>query len=178
VLERAGVTLSSAAVDGKDSWSSEQKELLRKLWEEGMSAARIAAKLSETGPERTKNAVVSQVHRMQLVGRPSPIKLDGPRPPRPPRPVKTLPPLPPPPEPAVAVAPPAPPPRAPVVATAVVRAPLAPSSAHRACQWPMNNAPPWVFCGAPREAGRRLPYCAEHYQRAVQPPRDRSGGDT
>ena len=47
-------------------WSEERVELLRKLWEEGLSASRIAAELAGGV---TRNAVIGKVHRLGLSGR-------------------------------------------------------------------------------------------------------------
>ena len=48
------------------SWTEERVELLRKLWDEGLSASRIAADL---GGGVTRNAVIGKVHRLGLSGR-------------------------------------------------------------------------------------------------------------
>ncbi len=47
-------------------WSEERVELLRKLWDEGLSASRIAAELAGGV---TRNAVIGKVHRLGLSGR-------------------------------------------------------------------------------------------------------------
>ena len=47
-------------------WSEERVELLRKLWEDGLSASRIAAELAGGV---TRNAVIGKVHRLGLSGR-------------------------------------------------------------------------------------------------------------
>ena len=78
-------------------WADETIFRLRELWDEGHSTAEIARRLGVS-----KNAVVGKAHRLDLPGRPSPIRreADGsftrvPRPPRPARvPANTLPPLP------------------------------------------------------------------------------------
>ena len=51
------------------SWDGERVELLRKLWQEGISASRIAAQL---GAGITRNAVIGKVHRLGLAGRAKP----------------------------------------------------------------------------------------------------------
>ena len=50
-------------------WSEERVELLRKLWEDGLSASRIAAELAGGV---TRNAVIGKVHRLGLSGRVKP----------------------------------------------------------------------------------------------------------
>lgn len=47
------------------SWSDERVDLLRRLWQEGLSASRIAAQLGGV----TRNAVIGKVHRLGLSGR-------------------------------------------------------------------------------------------------------------
>ncbi len=60
------------------SWDGERVELLRKLWQEGISASRIAAQL---GAGITRNAVIGKVHRLGLAGRAKPTSSPGvPRP--------------------------------------------------------------------------------------------------
>jgi GcrA cell cycle regulator len=48
------------------SWTDERVELLRKLWNQGLSASQIAAELSHG---ITRNAVIGKVHRLGLSGR-------------------------------------------------------------------------------------------------------------
>lgn len=47
------------------SWTDERVELLRRLWEEGLSASQIAAQIGGV----TRNAVIGKVHRLGLSGR-------------------------------------------------------------------------------------------------------------
>lgn len=47
------------------SWTDERIELLEKLWNDGLSASRIADKLGDV----TRNAVIGKVHRLGLSGR-------------------------------------------------------------------------------------------------------------
>lgn len=54
----------------KSSWSEERVELLKKLWDEGKTAAQIAETLGGV----TRNAVIGKAHRLKLSGRVSPIK--------------------------------------------------------------------------------------------------------
>ena len=46
-------------------WSDERVELLVRLWGEGLSASKIAARLGGI----TRNAVIGKVHRLGLSGR-------------------------------------------------------------------------------------------------------------
>jgi GcrA cell cycle regulator len=50
------------------SWTEERVELLRKLWQEGLSASRIAGELGGV----SRNAVIGKVHRLGLSGRGQP----------------------------------------------------------------------------------------------------------
>ena len=60
------------------SWDGERVELLSKLWQDGISASRIAAQL---GAGITRNAVIGKVHRLGLAGRAKPAASAGaPRP--------------------------------------------------------------------------------------------------
>lgn len=47
------------------SWTDERVELLKKLWQDGLSASQIAAELGSV----TRNAVIGKVHRLGLSGR-------------------------------------------------------------------------------------------------------------
>jgi GcrA cell cycle regulator len=49
-------------------WNDERVELLKKLWQEGLSASQIAAELGGV----TRNAVIGKVHRLGLSGRGQP----------------------------------------------------------------------------------------------------------
>ena len=51
------------------SWNDERVELLRKLWQDGLSASQIAAELANG---ITRNAVIGKVHRLKLSGRAKP----------------------------------------------------------------------------------------------------------
>ena len=46
-------------------WTDERVDLLRRLWEEGQSASKIAAQLGGV----TRNAVIGKVHRLGFAGR-------------------------------------------------------------------------------------------------------------
>src|SRR5512142_1249037 len=65
-------------------WTDERVELLKKLWQEGLSASQIAKQLGGV----TRNAVIGKVHRLGLSGRATPSKpartvFKAPRPARP-----------------------------------------------------------------------------------------------
>ena len=47
------------------AWTYERIEQLKKLWEEGLTASRIAAELGDV----TRNAVIGKAHRLGLSGR-------------------------------------------------------------------------------------------------------------
>ena len=49
-------------------WTDERVEILKKLWQEGLSASQIAAELGGV----TRNAVIGKVHRLGLSGRGQP----------------------------------------------------------------------------------------------------------
>ena len=61
-----------------------------------------------------------------------------------------------------------------LAAPPVLSAPLAavPPVRHRTCQWPIGEpgTDSFRYCGAPRCAGSRLPYCADHRRLAVARP--------
>ena len=50
------------------SWTDERVEILKKLWQDGLSASQIAAELGGV----TRNAVIGKVHRLGLSGRGQP----------------------------------------------------------------------------------------------------------
>lgn len=53
------------------SWTDERIALLKKMWKEGKSAAEIAKTL---GKGVTRNAVIGKAHRLNISGRPAPVK--------------------------------------------------------------------------------------------------------
>ena len=62
------------------AWTDDRVELLKKLWNDGLSASQIAAELGNV----TRNAVIGKVHRLGLSGR---AKSPGSATPRPRKPV-------------------------------------------------------------------------------------------
>jgi GcrA cell cycle regulator len=144
-------------------WTDERVELLKKLWQDGLSASQIAKQLGGV----TRNAVIGKVHRLGLSGRAAPSKpartvFKAPRPARPmtaapsaPRRIA---------EPVMNVQP------APVryVDEAPGTATVLTLGAHM-CKWPIGDPAldNFTFCG--RRSGEG-PYCVEHAQVAYQPP--------
>jgi GcrA cell cycle regulator len=61
----------------KHPWTAERVEMLKQMWNEGLSASTIAGRL---GPGVTRNAVIGKVHRLGLSGRPTPARTASPRP--------------------------------------------------------------------------------------------------
>jgi GcrA cell cycle regulator len=145
------------------SWTEERVAQLRQLWGNGKSASEIAEILGGV----SRNAVIGKAHRLELSGRPSPIKRkdgedeeEG------------------------------------VVATVTAEAPPAvekvpakpvperkPGGAtilnltERMCKWPIGDPrdKDFHFCG--KAAHGNLPYCAEHAAIAYQPPGKRRDED-
>ena len=162
------------------SWTDERVDLLRRLWEDGQSASKIAAQLGGV----TRNAVIGKVHRLGLAGRvkAAPAPVNGRR--KPEReaeaetsPIEVMEEAP---EPIAITAhrpaPDFPPPAAP----AVDSVPLAVSERvtimdlrESMCRWPMGDptTPEFRFCGARSITG--LPYCTHHAQIAYQPAAER-----
>ncbi|MEH3119101.1 MAG: GcrA cell cycle regulator [Methylorubrum populi] len=165
------------------SWTDERVELLRRLWDDGLSASQIALQIGGV----SRNAVIGKVHRLGLAGRVKPIgaaaspgrrKDDGieavaietlaveePTLPEPPAIVahRPAPDFPLPPKPA------APEPVALAVSERVTIMDLRDSM----CRWPMGDptSPEFRFCGARAITG--LPYCTQHAQVAYQPAAER-----
>jgi GcrA cell cycle regulator len=148
---------------------------LRKLWDEGHSTAEIGRRLGIS-----KNAVVGKAHRLDLPARPSPIRFDGPRAPRPrhrpPAPrladIAPLASLKAPPKIARAARTTRPPPLLPAIprkfeANRPIQLGKAP------CCWPIGDpgTSGFRFCGDRAVAGK--PYCVDHCRIAYTTPRDR-----
>jgi len=146
-------------------WTDERVELLKKLWQDGLSASQIAKQLGGV----TRNAVIGKVHRLGLSGRAAPSKPARPafKAPRQARPVTAAPSAPrria---EPVAAQAAPAPTPvryveEAPGSATVLTL------GAHM-CKWPIGDpaSEGFTFCGRRASDG---PYCGEHARVAYQP---------
>ena len=150
-------------------WTDERVELLKKLWQDGLSASQIAKQLGGV----TRNAVIGKVHRLGLSGRATPSKpqrtvFKAPRPARPaaaspsaPRRIA---------EPVSSAAHPAPTPvryvdETPGTATVLTL------GAHM-CKWPIGDPSldSFTFCGRRSSDG---PYCNDHARVAYQPQQTR-----
>jgi GcrA cell cycle regulator len=145
-------------------WTDERVEMLKKLWQDGLSASQIAKQLGGV----TRNAVIGKVHRLGLSGRAAPSKPARTvfKAPRPARPVAAAPSAPRRIAEPVAVQQPQPAPvryvdESPGMATVLTL------GAHM-CKWPIGDPSldSFTFCG--RRSGEG-PYCHEHSQIAYQP---------
>ena len=146
-------------------WTDERVELLKKLWQDGLSASQIAKQLGGV----TRNAVIGKVHRLGLSGRAAPSKPARPvfKAPRPQRPVV---------QPAAPrrIAEPAAMTLSAPVSAAVRYVDEAPGSATvltlgaHMCKWPIGDpsSDGFTFCGRRQSDG---PYCIEHARVAYQP---------
>ena len=136
------------------------KAEVARLWPTGMSSGAIAKAIGIT-----KNAVIGHVNRMGLPRRPSPIKRDAVRNPRPcdrPVPIKVVPKL----ADLMCFAPPAiEPPVAPepVAVKPAQRHARTRTAARTTCCWPIGHpgTEGFRFCEAAADAGQS--YCAEHH---------------
>lgn len=164
----------------KGIWSEDRVELLKKLWEQGLSASQIALQLAQGV---TRNAVIGKVHRLRLAGRATAPRNTAPRNARKSR------------EPSI-------PGRSPSMPTAGANAlkyHYAPPRAmplpepkplrlidnvkdgritilhlnEKTCKWPIGDPmrQDFCFCGhGPRDGS---PYCEYHARLAYQPPQSR-----
>jgi GcrA cell cycle regulator len=161
------------------SWTDERVEMLRKLWNEGLSASQIAGELANG---ITRNAVIGKVHRLGLSGRAkAPSAIARPRTPKPVRAAASLRPqipitrgnL------AFAIAPrmvEAPRPR--IVAEVVVpmTEPVTIMELREStCRWPLGDpaSPEFRYCGGDSPIGEG-PYCRYHSRIAYQPTQNRN----
>lgn len=141
-------------------WTDDRVEVLKRLWQEGLSASQIAKQL---GGGVTRNAVIGKVHRLGLSGRAAPsqparVVAKAPRP----RPAAAAPaPRPQP----IAAAPAFNPPR--VLSEGPGTATVLTLGMHM-CKWPIGDPSDatFSFCGRRASEG---PYCGEHAQVAYQP---------
>ena len=145
-------------------WTDERVELLKKLWQDGLSASQIAKQLGGV----TRNAVIGKVHRLGLSGRATPSRpqrtvFKAPRPAR-----------------QITAAPSAPRRLAEPVSAHPAPAPVryideTPGTATvltlgaHMCKWPIGDPAleTFTFCG--RRTGGEGPYCGEHARVAYQP---------
>jgi GcrA cell cycle regulator len=160
------------------SWTEERVELLRKLWNEGLSASRVAAEL---GDGITRNAVIGKIHRLGLAERAKSPAAQRPRSAKQQRqqspqdrqqgPVVLG---------NVALALAAEPVTAPVqrrdddVVIPISERVTLMDLRESMCRWPMGDPSnsEFRFCGARSPAGSG-PYCAHHARVAYQPAHDR-----
>lgn len=142
-------------------WTDERVELLKKLWQDGLSASQIAKQLGGV----TRNAVIGKVHRLGLSGRAAPSKPARPqfKSPRPVRVSTSAPSLPR----RIAEPQPLPQPVSRYVDEAPGTATVLTLGAHM-CKWPIGDPAldSFTFCGRRCDEG---PYCQEHAQVAYQP---------
>lgn len=132
-------------------WTLAMDADLTRLWNLGKTSLQIAIVLG-----KTKNAVVGRAHRLDLTGRPSPIKhSDGPKRPYKPRGRAPSRPLAEKSERKV---------RARLEALPRETTPVV-LDRTKTCQWPMTDDRPWKFCGDPCQHG--TPYCPGHRARSV-----------
>jgi GcrA cell cycle regulator len=162
------------------SWTDERVELLKKLWNQGLSASQIAAELAGGV---TRNAVIGKVHRLGLSGR---TKAPSPQPVRPRKAVTRAPshpmthapqvrgnlalsPKPVAPAPVIEIAP-AP---SPEIVIPVSERVTIMDLRESMCRWPHGDptSEEFRFCGAKSSPG--TPYCPYHSQIAYQPSLER-----
>ena len=145
-------------------WTTDVVAVLRTLWAEGHTTAEIGRRMGTS-----KNAIIGKARRLQLPGRPSPIRRDGAprlrapakvrRPPSPPRPSIT----------AATIRLPGSAPKRPLSVPSVGQRTPDPAPIRRyagpsgkPCCWPLGEPgqPGFRFCEAGTAPGR--PYCPEH----------------
>lgn len=153
---------NSSSID----WTDAVIARLRALWAEGHSTVEIGRRLGIS-----KNAVVGKVHRLNLPGRPSPIRKDGSTRTQPRRVRSERVPLPV----LAAVRPPGPQAASPSASVAVPveiaaidrsSAPTRWAGRVQECCWPIGQPGRigFRFCSDPSEPGK--PYCPEHCRSA------------
>ena len=142
-------------------WTDERVELLKKLWQDGLSASQIAKQLGGV----TRNAVIGKVHRLGLSGRAAPSKpqrtvFKAPRPARPAAMVVTAPRR-------MSDNSPTPPTPVRYIDERPGTATVLTLGAHM-CKWPIGDPAldSFTFCGRRSDEG---PYCHEHAEVAYQP---------
>lgn len=135
------------------SWTDERVVQLRQLWGNGKSASEIAEILGGV----SRNAVIGKAHRLELSGRPSPIKRKDEEEEEA--------------APTTAKAPAKPVPEGKPGGATIL------NLTERMCKWPIGDPrdKDFHFCG--KAAHGNLPYCAEHAAIAYQPPGKRRDED-
>ncbi|MEI8146969.1 MAG: GcrA family cell cycle regulator [Alphaproteobacteria bacterium] len=163
------------------NWTDERVELLKKLWNDGLSASQIAGELGGV----TRNAVIGKVHRLGLSGRAKAPSSSAPRPRKAPRSAPSAPP-----RPTTSMfrgntvlKPQMETHAAPAVEIEAVPAPdnVVPMGERctimelkeYSCRWPVGDPgkDDFRFCGSRSDGSR--PYCAYHCRIAYQPVLDR-----
>ncbi len=152
-------------------WSEERVELLKKLWNEGLSASQIASRLGNFShtADRGRSAVIGKVHRLKLSGRVTPQRNSRPSPPRRRRVKLPI-------APTVTRAVAMPTFKAePIIETEELLIPLDQRKGvldlkDRDCRWPIGDPqqPDFHFCGHAKHEG--LPYCEFHARKAYVVP--------
>jgi GcrA cell cycle regulator len=160
------------------SWTDERVDLLRRLWNDGLSASQVAAEL---GPGITRNAVIGKIHRLGLAERAKTPNAQRPRAAKPSRQH---------PSPrgqgptvmgnvALAFAPrpltaPAPRLMAEEVVVPISERVTLMELREAMCRWPIGDptTSEFRFCGAKSPDGQG-PYCSHHARLAYQPAQDR-----
>lgn len=143
-------------------WTDERVELLKKLWQDGLSASQIAKQLGGV----TRNAVIGKIHRLGLTGRAQPSRPQRTvfKAPRPARPASAVPSTP------RRIAEPVSAHPAPVryVDESPGTATILTLGGHM-CKWPIGDpaTDTFTFCG--RRSEEHGPYCHEHASVAYQP---------
>lgn len=134
------------------SWTDERVALLKKLWNDGRTAAEISKVL---GVGFTRNAVIGKAHRLKLSSRITPpsspapkVKVANSQKVPSVRPVRV---------------PALPPPKIDVKGIKLI------DLKERMCRWPLGDPkdPGFNFCGCTTVSG--LPYCVDHARIAYQP---------
>lgn len=162
-------------------WTDDRVELLKKLWNDGLSASQIANELGQV----TRNAVIGKVHRLGLSGRAKAPASTAPRARKPTRAAPSAPPRPSLPSTRSNLAfKPRPAPEALPVVEAAPRAevdnvvPMGERCTimelkEFSCRWPIGEPgkDDFRYCGARSGAG--IPYCTYHSRIAYQPIADR-----
>lgn len=169
---------SKNMTDAGISWTDERVELLKKLWNDGLSASQIATELGNV----TRNAVIGKVHRLGLSGR-AKDKAAAQRPrkaARAPSPPVAIPPqnrtnviMAPVPRPPVVQLEPTVPVEDEAAALPVSERVTIMELRKSMCRWPMGDPTKaeFRFCGGRSITG--LPYCDHHARVAYQPVADR-----
>ncbi|GJE17778.1 GcrA family cell cycle regulator [Methylobacterium marchantiae] len=162
--------------DTGSGWTDERVDLLRRLWDEGLSASQIAAQLGGV----TRNAVIGKVHRLGLSGRVKAADSPGNGRKKPaPREAEA--------DNVVELAAAADPVAAPILSFPETAPVIVPQSVPLAvskrvtimdlresmCRWPLGDptSPDFHYCGDRSITG--LPYCTHHAQIAYQPAAER-----